>query len=193
MRTYTADDIATWMHGHEHLASHVIVAHTHHRSCIAHSAKTKYQNLNTERYLSGKLEETSKSIRYALNCFNASLYPENRNLPRRKPSIFKPFTFVTIEGAKFTADAAQTIHANIALGNLPKHLTLAQIKALFFDAWCIKAKQKGDITVTEYYRHSDKRSWFGYSLKEAEENTDRAWNTNSVWDVQNCWIPNDPL
>jgi hypothetical protein len=145
--------------------------------------------VNPASYLSTKLAETSKSTRYALNCLNRLLYPSRTNRARQNPDFFKPFSFVTIEGAKETKDRAKTIHINILIGNLPKVLTTEDIKTIFRHFWHEKAKQKDDVKVLDY----DGGNWVGYSLKEAQQQPSRAWNTDSIWDVSNCWIPHSAL
>ena len=136
-----------------------------------------------------KQEQTSRDLRYALNCFNSLLYPNATNAARRKPLQFRPFTFVTIEGAKQTLDRQQTIHVNIALGNLPTILDKQDVETLFRHVWHNKAKQSDDIEVIDYYEAKQGKGWMSYSVKEAKHQPSRVWNENSIWDVENCWIP----
>ena len=130
-----------------------------------------------------------ESCSYALNCFNKMLYPSATNKPVRHPHMYRPLTLVTTEGARWTADRAQTIHVNIALGNLPHVLTTEEIETLFRHTWHDMAKQGTDIKVIEHHGSN----WVGYSLKEAQQQPSRAWDTNSNWDVGNCWIPTAAL
>lgn len=188
-RDYTAQDIEAWFDGYKRHITHVVVAHTHHRPYVASTNTGRFKHVNPASYLSAKLAETSTSTRYALNCLNRLLYPANTNRARRQDEKFKPLSFVTIEGAKETTDKAQTIHINIALGNLPKVLTTGDIETLFRHVWHEKAKQKDDVKVLDY----DGGNWVGYSLKEAQQQPSRAWNTDSIWDVSNCWIPHGAL
>jgi hypothetical protein len=188
-RDYTAQDIEAWFEGYKRHITHVVVAHTHHRPYIASTNTGRFKHVNPASYLSAKLAETSRSTRYALNCLNRLLYPSHTNRARQNPDRFKPFSFVTIEGAKETTDKAQTIHLNIALGNLPKVLTTEDIETLFRHVWHEKAKQKDDVKVLDY----DGGNWVGYTLKEAQQQPSRAWDTDSIWDVSNCWIPHSAL
>lgn len=169
--------------------SHVIVAHTFHRPYVASTNVGRFKHVRADSYLKQKLLETSKDTRYALNCFNKLLYPNATNKVIRKPDLFKPLAFVTIEGAKETTDRAQTIHVNIALGNLPKALTTEDIETLFRHVWHEKAKQKDDVWVEKY----NENDWNGYMVKEGQRDIKRAWNENSFWDVSNCWIPHNAL
>jgi hypothetical protein len=182
MRNYTANDIKGMFDNYKQHFSHVIVAHTHHRPYVANLS-------NQDVYVQQKLVETSRDTRYALNCFYKLLYPNATNKVIRKPCLFKPLTFTTIEGAKETTNRAQTIHVNIALGHLPKQLSTSDIETLFRHVWYEKAKQQDDVTVFAY----DNRDWVGYTLKEAQQNPSRAWSENSIWDVSNCWIPHSAL
>ena len=189
MRNYTASDIKDMFDSYKQHVSHVIVAHTFHRPYVASTNVGRFKHVRADSYLKQKLLETSKDTRYALNCFNKLLYPNATNKVIRKPNLFKPLAFVTIEGAKETTDRAQTIHVNIALGNLPKALTTEDIETLFRHVWHEKAKQKDDVWVEKY----NENDWNGYIVKEGQRDIKRAWNENSFWDVSNCWIPHNAL
>jgi len=189
MRNYTASDIKDMFDSYKQHVSHVIVAHTFHRPYIANTNVGRFKHVRADSYLKQKLVETSKDARYALNCFNKLLYPSATNLVIRKPDLYKPLAFVTIEGAKETTDRSQTIHVNIALGNLPKALTTEDIETLFRHVWHEKAKQKDDVWVEKY----NENDWNGYIVKEGQRDIKRAWNENSFWDVSNCWIPHNAL
>ena len=117
MRNYTAQDIEAMFKPYEKHITHVIVAHTRLRPFSAKS----------EQQLENMLFQTRRSCAYALNCFNKMLYPSATNKPVRQPHKYRPLTLVTTEGARWTADRAQTIHVNIALGNLPHVLTIEDI------------------------------------------------------------------
>lgn len=189
MRNYTADDIAAMFKQYEQHVQYVIVAHTHHRPYAA----CRHKSTNVDTWLMHKQEQTSKDLRYALNCFNSLLYPNATNAARRKPMLYRPLSFVTIEGAKQTLDRQQTIHVNIAIGNIPIILNRQDIETLFRHVWQDKARQGNDIEVIDYYKAEQGRGWAGYSLKEAKHQPSRAWNENSIWDVENCWIPHNAI
>ena len=189
MRNYTASDIKDMFDSYKQHVSHVIVAHTFHRPYVASTNVGRFKHVRADSYLKQKLLETSKDTHYALNCFNKLHYPNATNKVIRKPNLFKPLAFVTIEGAKETTDRAQTIHVNIALGNLPKALTTEDIETLFRHVWHEKAKQKDDVWVEKY----NENDWNGYMVKEGQCDIKRAWNENSFWDVSNCWIPHNAL
>jgi hypothetical protein len=189
MRNYTANDIKEMFDSYRQHVSHVIVAHTHHRPYVANTNIGRFKHVRADTYMKNKIVETSNDTRYALNCFYKLLYPSSTNKIIRKPELFKPLTFITIEGAKETTDKAKTIHVNIALGKLPEALTTEDIETLFRHVWHEKAKQQDDIKVLAF----DNRDWVGYSLKEAQQNPSRAWADNSIWDVSNCWIPHSAL
>ena len=155
MRNYTAHDIKDMFDSYKQHVSHVIVAHTCHRPYVANTNVGRFKHVRADSYLKQKLVETSKDTRYALNCFNKLLYPNATNKVVRMPDLYKPLAFVTIEGATETTDRAQTIHVNIALGNLPKALTTEEIETLFRHVWHDKAKQKDDVKVMAY----DERDW----------------------------------
>ena len=193
MRNYTADDIAeSFKHYKQHI-QYVIVAHTYHRPYTVCRNEGRLRTVNTEMWLARKHEQTSKDTRYALNCFNSLLYPNATNKCRRKPLLYRPLTFVTVEGARATTDRQQTIHINIAIGNLPKVLDKADVATLFRHAWHGKAQQSDDIEVLDYYEAHKGKGWLGYSLKEVQQQPSRVMNECSVWDVENCWIPHDAI
>lgn len=178
MNNYTAKDVENFMNQYEAHITHVIVAHT------------LFRTFNkTDIQIEKMATQAKQDCRYALNCFYKLLYPSATNKPVRQPLLFKPLTFVTMEGAKTTTDKAQTIHFNIALGNLPSVLTTAEIEVLFRHAWHVKAKQADDIMATQHYRQDSDSTWNGYALKEAQKDARKAWITNGIWDVENCWIP----
>ena len=193
MRQYNAQDIALMFNQYERHVSHVIVAHTKHRPYVASTDIGQFKNVRADQYLNTKMQQTSTDTKHALNCFYAMLYPDHSNRPKRNPYMFKPLTFVTIEGAKQTTDRSQTIHINITLGKLPSVLSTEDIETLFRYAWHEKAHQSTDVKAFEYYKVDEASHWAGYSLKEAQQNTRKAWDTNSIWDVSNCWIPHAAL
>lgn len=180
---YTADDITNFFNKYEPNITHNLVAHTKFRPC-GHS-QIKIEKM---------AEESKKSLRYALNCFAKSLYPNQSNLTVRKPLSYRPLTLVTIENITETTDEEQTIHFNISLGNLPKSLSTFEIEKLFRHAWQVKAQQSNDIYITEKNEYpANPQRWFGYIVKEANKSKQLAWTTNGTWDVQNCWIPHNAI
>ena len=193
MRDYTADDIKQMFNQYEQHIQYVIVAHTNHRPYTVCRNEEALRTVNAEKWTGAKLTQTSKDTRYALNCFNRLLYPNATNNTRRNPLLYRPFTFVTIEGARATTDKQQTIHVNIAIGNLPAALNKDDIETLFRHTWHEKAKQANDIKVIDYYEARKGDGWLGYSLKEAQQQPSRAWDESSIWDVTNCWIPHHAI
>ena len=193
MRQYNAKDIESMFNQHEQYVSHVVVAHTLHRPYVASTDVGRFKHVRADQYIKTKMEQTSKDTRHALNCFYKSLYPNHSNRPTQNPNLFKPLTFVTIEGANQTTDRSQTIHVNISLGNLPAVLNTEDIETLFRHAWHDMAHQSTDVKAYDYYKVDEASHWAGYSLKEAQQSTRKAWDTNSIWDVSNCWIPHAAL
>jgi len=193
MRQYNAKDIESMFNQHEQHVSHVVVAHTFHRPYVASTDVGRFKHVRADQYIKTKMEQTSKDTRHALNCFYKLLYPTHSNRPTQNPNLFKPLTFVTIEGANQTTDRSQTIHVNISLGNLPSVLNTEDIETLFRHAWHDMAHQSTDVKAYDYYKVDEASHWAGYSLKEAQKNTRKAWDTNSIWDVSNCWIPHAAL
>ena len=193
MRNYNAQDIEDMFNQYEKHVTHVIVAHTYHRPYVASTNFGRFKHVRADQYIKTKMEQTNKDCRYALNCFYKLLYPTATNKPTRQPELFKPLTFVTIEGANETTDRSKTIHVNISLGNLPSVLNKDDIETLFKHAWHDMAHQSSDVKAYDYYKVDEAAHWAGYSLKEAQQNTRKSWDTNSIWDVTNCWIPHAAL
>lgn len=193
MRNYNAGDIESMFNEHEQHVSHVVVAHTLHRPYVASTDVGRFKHVRADQYIKTKMEQTSKDTRHALNCFYKLLYPTHSNRPTQNPNLFKPLTFVTIEGANQTTDRSQTIHVNISLGNLPSALNTEDIETLFRHAWHEKAHQSSDVKAYEYSKVDGRSRWMGYSLKEAQQAPHKAWDTDSIWDVGNCWIPHAAL
>ena len=193
MRNYNEKDIKLMFEKYSKNITHVIVAHTHYRPYIASLDYGHFKNIKTPNYIRKKLQETSKSTRHALNCFNKLLYPSHTNRAKQNPNLFKPLCFATIEGANATLDRSQTIHVNFALGNLPSVLTTQDIETLFKHAWHDKAQQSSNVMALDYYEKGEGAQWLGYSLKEAQQAKQKAWGADSIWDVSNCWIPHTAL
>ncbi|WP_197457842.1 hypothetical protein [Ferrovum sp. PN-J185] len=72
---------------------------------------------------------------------------------------------------------------------MPTVLTTEEIQTLFSYAWHEKAGLSQDIQV--YKKQTG--TWFGYTLKEAQQAPSKAWATDGIWDVNNCWIPHAAL
>lgn len=193
MSNYTAQDIEALFNQYEQHISHIIVAHTKHRPFIANAEFGLYKDVIPAQYMRLKLFQTSKDLRHALSCFSKLLYPSAPNRPRQNPFVFRPLSFVTIEGANPTNDRSQTIHVNIALGNLPTVLNTEEIETLFRHAWHDMANQGKDVKACDYRTEEGQSRWNGYSLKEAQQNPEKAWGNDSIWDVGNCWVPHDAL
>ncbi len=180
---YTADDIGKFFQTYESKVTHNLVAHTKFRPCNHSLPKIELM-----------AEQAQKSLRYALNVFGKSLYPNHSNWTTRYPHKFRPLSLVTIENVKETTDEQQSIHFNISLGNLPKHLSTTEIEIYFRHAWHVKAKQSNDIYITHVNDYpAATTKWFGYILKEVNKSGKSAWDTNGTWDVLNCWIPHDAV
>ena len=180
---YTAEHIAKFFEKHTHQVTHNVVAHTKFRPSGHSQAK-----------IDAMAEQSKKELRFALNCFSKSLYPNHTSLVQRKPHRYRPLSLVTIENIKETTDNEQTIHFNISLGNIPKHLCTTMIEIHFRHAWVVKSNQKNDIYVTDKNDYpSDMKNWFGYIVKDANKSKQLAWATSGTWDVENCWIPNDAI
>ena len=180
---YTADDIAKFFQTHESKITHNLVAHTKFHPCN-HSL----------REIEEMAQQAKKSLRYALNVFGKSLYPNHSNWITRQPYKYRPLSLVSIENAKETTDEKQTIHFNISIGNIPKHLSTTEIEIHFRHAWHVKAQQSNDIYITHVNDYpATTTKWFGYILKEVGNSGKSAWDTTGTWDVLNCWIPHDAV
>jgi hypothetical protein len=183
MNQYTAQHIAEFQNKYSKHVSHIVVAHTHFRPFN----KSQFQ-------IDRMAEEAKRDCRHALNCFAKLLYPNATNNPIRKPLLYRPLSLVTIENAKEHLGNEQTIHFNIALGNLPKVLLTEEIETLFKHAWANMANQSDDVKVYSVKgKVSEACKWIRYSLKEAQQEHNLAWKIEGTWDVQNCWIPHAAL
>jgi hypothetical protein len=180
---YTANDVASHFQKYSDHISHYAVMHTKLRSANK-SQKTR------ESYV----EQTNKNLHYALQVFETKIHDGHINRARRKPEIYKPLSFATIEGAYETTNNELTVHVNLLLGNLPTHLNDAHIYQCLTYAWLYKANQSDDLSF--YNIANDNQSVcraLNYSVKEGRANRERLWSTNGIWSVQNCWIPHQAL
>jgi len=176
---YTAKDIADFFHKQEHLVTHHAVLQT----------KFRIANCST-RKIELMANQAKQDLRYALNCFAKSLYPNHTNCVVRKPNVYRPLSLVTVENINETTDNQQTIHFNISFGNFPKHLNTIELEILLRHAWHIKAKQQNDIYLVHKQDYpANHYRWNCYITKDANKNNSLAWTTTGTWDVTNCWIP----
>ena len=176
---YTANDVAKHFQQYAEHISHYAVLHTKFRP-----AK------RSQKLLDSYVERTNKTLHYALQVFETKIHLDHTNRARRKPEIYRPLYFSTIEGAYETTNNELTIHVNLLLGNLPKRLIDSQIQQFLTYAWVEKAKQSDNVSC--YNMLNDKESTcrvINYSVKEGRANRERIWATNGIWSVQNCWIP----
>lgn len=106
MRTYNAADIQQLFDAQAHLAQFYVVAHTN--ICPARlSAKT----------LHTRVQAAKQDLRHTLNVLAATLHPNQSNLVRRKPHLYRPLALTTIEAINTAQAATLTTHFNIILGN----------------------------------------------------------------------------
>lgn len=189
MKNYSIDDWNGFVAGYDEHITHVVVAHTKLRPFV--NAQDKRIG-NVEKWIDCLAAQAIKDCRYALNCFNKLLHYGHANKVVRNAQVYRPLTFVTLEGAKTTTDCRQTLHFNISLGNLPKHFTTQDIDTLFKYAWCDMAGQSNDVWVQDYNKNIG-MNWHSYVGKEANYNRQRVWGENSILIVENCWIPHKAL
>jgi hypothetical protein len=85
MRTYNANDIQQLFDAQSHLAQFYVVAHTN--ICPARlSAKT----------LHTRIQAAKQDLRHTLNVLAAALHPNQSNLVRRKPHLYRPLAQTTL-------------------------------------------------------------------------------------------------
>lgn len=189
MRNYTINDWNNFINEYDSHITHVVVAHTNIRAYV--DPQNKWV-VNDEARIEGLAAKAIKDCRYAMNCFNKLLHYGHGNRVVRQPLLYRPLSFVTLEGAKATTDSRQTLHFNISLGNLPAEFTTADIEMLFKYAWCEKAGLNKNVWVRDYYRQEGK-DWHGYTGKEADYDRERVCGENSILVMENCWIPHNAL
>ena len=162
MRNYNANDIQQLFDAQAHLAQFYIVAHTN--ICPARlSAKT----------LQARVQTAKKDLQHTLNVLAATLHPNQSNLVRRKPHLYRPL--------------ALTTHFNIILGNIPKHFRQAEtIDGIFRQTWT-NCRQSDDVH-TQPIIGSSKGLNF-YVLKEAHYDKQKIVGDISTWDIDNTFIP----
>jgi hypothetical protein len=177
MRTYNAADIQQLFDAQAHLAQFYVVAHTN--ICPARlSAKT----------LHTRVQAAKQDLRHTLNVLAAALHPNQSNLVRRKPNLYRPLTLITIEAVDTAQAATLTTHFNIILGNIPKHFRKAEtIDGIFRHTWT-NCRQSEDVH-TQTIIGSSKGLNF-YVLKEAHYDKQKIVGNISTWDVDNTFIPN---
>lgn len=154
--------------------THVAVAHSSFHPCNA-----------TDRQIEAMLREfQDKQLRHFIRRFGQALYQAKA---LRKPERYMPLIFTTIEGARASALPEQTIHANFALGHLPAHLGVAELKDRFTECWVEKARIANNDIWLDQVSALGPENWFSYITKEAER------GNGSTWDFENSWIPHQAL
>ena len=177
MRTYNANDIQQRFDAQTHLAQFYIVAHTN--ICPARlSAKTLHTRVHSAK----------QDLRHTLNVLAAALHPNQSNLVRRKPHIYRPLALTTIEAVNTAQASTLTAHFNIILGNIPKYFRQAEtINSIFRHTWT-NCRQSKDVH-TQPIIGSSKGLNF-YVLKEAHYDKQKIVGDISTWDIDNTFIPN---
>lgn len=187
MRQYTKDDIVKFFNQYRAHLQFAVVAHTNFRSSKNFDYSMSDQKF--QKRCCAVIEKTSRITRHVMNCFSSSLYPGHSNFHRRKPNLYRPLSFVTLENCRRTTDPHQTVHVNIALGNIPDEFDEVQIQERFREFWVERFQQRDDV----WAKKIDPRDWNAYILKEAEWDPRKAFSESSTWDVQNTWIPDKAI
>ena len=173
MRQYTKADITRFAYEHAHLMQYYIVAHTHFRP----------HNKSDARIAQAR-SDTAQALKHALNCLTSEVNIGHASRAKRKPHIYRPATFATVECCSASALRHQTMHVNILIGNLPGILTAQDVQTLFRHCWTNKAEQADDTYVTKY---DGSTRLIDYTLKEGNTG-----DTGS-WCVENTFIPRTAL
>ena len=177
MRTYNATDIQQLFNAQAHLAQFYIVAHTN-----------IYPSRLSAKTLQARIQTAKQDLRHTLNVLAAALHPNQSNLVRRKPNLYRPLTLTTIEATNTAQAATLTTHFNIILGNIPKHFRQAEtINGIFRHTWT-NCRQSEDVH-TQTIIISSKGLNF-YVLKEAHYDKHKIVGDISTWDIDNTFIPN---
>jgi len=177
MRTYKANDIQQLFDAQAHLAQFYVVAHTN--IC---PARLSANSLHT------RVQAAKQDLRHTLNVLGAALHPNQSNLVRRKPHLYRPLALTTIEAINTAQAATLTAHFNIILGNIPKHFRQAEtINSIFRHTWA-NCRQSEDVH-TQPIIDSSKGLNF-YVLKEAHYHKQKIVGDISTWDIDNTFIPN---
>ena len=170
MRQYTKVDIEEFGYEHAHLIQYYIVAHTHFRPYNKSQSRIRRA-----------CDETTKALRHALNCFTSEVNVGHASRAKRKPHIYRPATFSTIECRSANALRNKTMHVNVLIGNVPGILTAEDIQTLFRHCWLNKAQQADDVKVSNY---DGSKRLFGYTLKEGK---------TGGWCEENSFFPSIAL
>ena len=173
MRRYTKEDIARFAYENAHMMQYYIVAQTHFRPFN-----------KTDARIAQARDDTAKALKHALNCFTSEVNAGHASRAKRKPHIYRPATFATIECSSASALRHQTMHVNVLVGNLPGILTAQDVQTLFRHCWLNKAQQADDVHVCNY---DGSRRLIDYTLKEG------SIGDIGIWCVENTFIPRAAL
>jgi len=135
-----------------------------------------------------RVQAAKQDLRHTLNVLADALHPNQSNLVRRKPHLYRPLALTTIEAIDTAQAATLTTHFNIILGNIPKHFRQAEtIDGIFRQTWA-NCRQSEDVH-TQAIIGSSKGLNF-YALKEAHYDKQKIVGDISTWDIDNTFIPN---
>lgn len=143
---------------------------------------TKFHTFNADTGTLAQMEATArKQCRFFRRCFSQKLYGMKAI---RKPNTYAPIMLTTIEGARTADDMAMTIHYNFALGRLPEHMTLDELRDVIYECWVNKAGMSGkNMWIEEADRTTGRLTgWIDYITKEAER------GNLDCWDFENTQV-----
>jgi len=180
MKNYNASDIQSYFDTYSKHIQFIVVAHT----------KVKTYNLS-KQVQDERVQKACYSLQHGFNVLDKLLRPAIPNYVVRKPNMYRTLKLVTVEGLDNITNRDMTLHFNICLGNVPDVLTLEELKLLFEHTWNSTLNQ-GAFEIYDI-RQQGTGTWNGYSLKEAQQDKSKSWDTHGTWAVQNCWIPHDAL
>jgi hypothetical protein len=180
MDMYTYEDVEQTFAKHKHKVTHYIVAQTHFRPCN-----------HDEKRIAQMAAQAKKNLRHALNHFAADMnIGVSRSMVQRKPHIYRPLSFVTIESLSPSLLSKHTIHFNILLGNLDPRFSTEEIGEKFRKCWVDKVKQKDLVHTQEY---DGRANLLSYCIKEEKQSHNLESTELSNWDIENCFVPKFPV
>jgi hypothetical protein len=174
LEAYRASDIEEMVSEHLWMFQYYLVA------------QTEFHPFNkSEAAIERAVYGAERDLNYVLNCLASEVNAGHVSRAKRKPHIYRPASFASVECTDAAALRHKTLHFNLLLGNLPAILTASDIKAIFRHYWVGRAGQADDVSIQAF---DGRNRLIGYTLKESKKAND----ADGVWSYMNTHIPSAP-
>ena len=190
MRNYDAHDIKNHFNKYNDFYQFYVVVH----SKFHPRGQSQYCIDRHRKRLSDKLNKTLKLL---ISVFHPNFF----EMKFKDKKLARMLTFTTVEGLSPDDVQPMTTHFNIAIGNLPAHVTKEIFEKEFLKIWHKQFGESNDFWIASKNElvslrdpnEDPMRAVNGYAVKDGYKNKSKSWSTDGFLDVENCWIPHEAL